>query len=155
MTTRRALLGAGAISLLATGCGPEEEPKIDAGAVLDEQLRVSQAVVDAYANVPAVGALRSNAERRVRRVDAALEPLRGESGTLEAKQTAETGLEAALVAESVALRAHVAAVGLLEDREWRELLGGLIVDTASNQAQLRLLLDQPPLPTSFPGEPVR
>ena len=59
------------------------------------------------------------------------------------------------MAESVALRAHVAAVGLLKAPEWRELLAGLIVDTATNQAALRLLLDEPPLPTSFPGEPVR
>jgi hypothetical protein len=152
--TRRALLGAGAVALLA-GCGPEEKPEVDAGAVLDEQLRVSRAVVDAYGNVPAAGSLRSNAEARVHRIDTALEPLRGEGGELEAKQTAETGLEAALAAESVALRAHVAAVGLLRDREWRELLAGLIVDSSTNQAALRLLLDQPPLPTAFPGEPVR
>src|SRR4029077_9812126 len=84
MTTRRALLGAGAISLLAAGCGPEEEPKVDVQAVLAEQQRVSNAAVKAYAGVPGVGALRENAEARARRIDGALSGFTGkDTRTLE------------------------------------------------------------------------
>ncbi len=125
MVTRRALLGAGALALLA-GCGPEEEPKVDAGAVLDEQLaprrRVSSTPTTAC---PLAGALRRTPKRGVRRLDAALERFREDAGA-SSQQEPETGLEAALAAESAALRAHVAAVGQLEDREYRELLAGLV-----------------------------
>jgi hypothetical protein len=150
VVTRRALFGAGALALLA-GCGPEEEPEVDAGAVLSEQQRLTQRVVDSYADVPLAGALKANAEARLRRLDAVLDKQPGDTFEKEA----DTGLEAALAAESEALRAHVAAVGQLQARESRELLAGLVTDAAANQAALLLRLDRPPAPTAFPGEPVR
>jgi hypothetical protein len=152
VVTRRALLAAGAVALLA-GCGPPEEPKVDAGAVLSEQLRVSDAVVDAYDTVPVAGTLRASAEARVRRLKAALEPLRGAPST-SLQQAPDTGLEAALAAEGAALRAHVAAVGQLEDPQWRALLAGLIADAAAGESALLALLERPPVPTAFPGQPV-
>jgi hypothetical protein len=154
MTTRRALLGAGAgaVALLA-GCGREQEPKIDAGAVLSEQQRLTERAVGSYEGIPLAGALKANAEARVRRLNAVLERFPGKSGETLEKQP-ETGLDAALAAESAALRAHVAAVGQLQAGEYRELLAGLVIGAAANQAALLLRLDRPPAPTAFPGEPV-
>jgi hypothetical protein len=151
MTTRRALLGAGAVALLA-GCGPEEEPNVDAGAVLSEQQRLTARVVDSYEGVPLAEALKANAEERVRRLDAVLKRFPRKSAEFEKEP--ETGLEAALAAESAALRGHVAAVGQLQAGEYRELLAGLVTDAAANQSALLLRLDRPPAPTAFPGEPV-
>jgi hypothetical protein len=151
MTTRRALFGAGAVALLA-GCGPEAQLKVDAGAVLAEQQRLTKRVVDSYEGVVLAGALKANAEARVRRLDAVLERFPGKSAELEKEP--ETGLEAALAAEGEALRAHVAAVGQLQASEYRELLAGLVTDAAANQSALLLRLDRPPAPTAFPGEPV-
>lgn len=149
MVTRRALLGAGALSLLA-GCGPPEEVKVDPAAVLGEQLRVTQGVVHAYAGVGGDG--RSKAEARADRLEAAL---RAAGGTPpSAPAGGATGVEAALAAESAALRAHVAAVGELQCPEFRELLAGLIVDAATAESHLLAELDRPPLETAFPGQPV-
>jgi hypothetical protein len=152
IVTRRALFGAGAVALLA-GCGPPEEPEVDVEAVLWEQLRVSDAAVEAYAGIPVAGSLRANAEARVRRLNAALERVRGRPEA-SVEREPDTGLEAALAAETEALRAHVAAVGQLEDREHRQLLAGLVSDAAANQAALLVLLKRPPAPSAFPGQPV-
>jgi hypothetical protein len=149
VVTRRALFGAGALALLA-GCGPEEEPEVDVGAVLSEQQRLTERAIGSYEGVPLTGALKANAEARLRRLDAVLGHRPGDTSEKEAA----TGLEAALAAESEALRAHVAAVGQLEAREYRELLAGLVADAAANQSALLLRLDRPPLPTAFPGQPV-
>jgi hypothetical protein len=151
IVTRRALLGAGAVALLA-GCGPTQEPEVDAGAVLAEQQRLTERVVGSYEGVPLSGALRANAQARVRRLNAVRERFPGRSATFEKEP--DTGLEAALAAESAALRAHVAAVGELKAAEFRELLAGLVADAAANQAALLLRLGRPAAPTPFPGEPV-
>jgi hypothetical protein len=152
VVTRRALLGAGAVALLA-GCGPPEQEEVVPADVLRKQLEATQKVIIAYKGDPRLASLLRNAEARERRISAALE--RSRTGPVDAELT-ETGtqrLEAALAAESAALREHVAAVGLLSDREARELLGGLVADSATNEAALLELLDRP-LPTAFPGEPV-
>jgi hypothetical protein len=153
VVTRRALLGAGAVALFA-GCGPEEEPKVDVEAVLSEQMDALQAVLGAYDGVPLTGALRASAEERIDRIAAALEPFRGDGPSAAAAAQGGTGRQAALDAETAALRAHVAAVGQLEAREYRELLAGLIIDAASNQSALLILIGRPPAPTAFPGQPV-
>ena len=54
-----------------------------------------------------------------------------------------------------ALRAHVEAIGLLGEREWRELLGELVAGGARNEASLRTKLGGRPLETAFPGQPSR
>jgi hypothetical protein len=146
VVTRRALLGAGAVALL-DGCGPEEEPEVDATAVLEEQLRVTQRVVVAYEGVGGEG--RANAEARVERLEAAL-------GHLLQDTTAggATGALAAAGAEQVALRSYVAAVGQLEDPAYRELLAGLIADAASSESALLTTLKRPAAPSAFPGQPV-
>jgi hypothetical protein len=150
MITRRALLGAGALALLA-GCGPEEEQKVDAGAVLSEQLRATQAAAGAYDGVDDATKLRANAEARVELLEAAVQRA---GGTPEPVASRPTGLEAALAAESSALRAHVAAIGVLEAREWRELLAGLVTDAAANESALLGRLKRPRAPSAFPGQPV-
>jgi hypothetical protein len=148
IVTRRALLGAGALTLLA-GCGSQEEPPVDAGAVLGEQLRVTQAVAAAYTGVAGDG--RANASKRVDRLEAAL---RDAGGTPRSAPSGATGVEAALAAEQTALRAHVAAVGQLEDATYRELLAGLITDAAAGESALLTTLERPPAPSAFPGQPV-
>jgi hypothetical protein len=152
VVTRRALLGAGALALLA-GCGPEEEPEADVGQVLVEQLRQTQAVADAYKGVTGDG--RATAQRRVARIKAVLvgQKLHGRAGyTVTVGDTGSP--QAALAAEQDALRGHVAAVGQLKDPEYRELLAGLIADAAAGEAALLTTLDQPAITTAFPGEPV-
>jgi hypothetical protein len=157
VVTRRALFGAGALALLA-GCGPEEEPKVDVKAVLAEQHEVLSTVYDSYEGVPMAGALQANAQARALQVGTALERFggkqRGVLRVVEGGKTADAALQAALAAESEALRAHVAAVGQLKAAEYRELLAGLITDAAANQSTLLIRLGRPPLPTAFPGEPV-
>jgi hypothetical protein len=152
MTTRRALLGAGALTLLA-GCGPAEEPKVDVQGVVEAQQRANQRAASAYAGVAGTRTLRENAEERVRRLDEASVARFG-AGPSVTSATSATGLEAALEAESAALRGAVAAIGELEDREWRALLAGVVADAAANESALLQLLDRPPLPTAFPGQPV-
>jgi hypothetical protein len=149
IVTRRALFGAGALALLA-GCGPQEEPEVDAGKVLGEQLRLTQAVVDAYSGVTGEG--RANAQRRVGRIKAALAGMH-----VQPRYTITDGtgsLQEALAAEQEALRGHVAAVGELKAAPYRELLAGLIADAAAGEAALLATLDQPPVPSAFPGQPV-
>jgi hypothetical protein len=148
MVTRRALFGAGAVALLA-GCGSQEEPEADAGKVLSEQLRATQAVAAAYAGVAGEG--RVNAEARVARLEAAV---RDAGATPRPAPSAATGVEAALAAEQAALRAHVAAVGELEAPEYRELLSGLIADAAAGESALLTVLKRPAAPSAFPGQPV-
>jgi hypothetical protein len=140
VVTRRALLGAGA--LLVAGCGPPDEPEVDPTDVWGEQLRASQRALAAY---PASIAPRAKAAARVRR----LEALASAGGVAP---TSERSLEAALEAERVALQTHVAAVGRLGDRESREILGELIAGTAEAVAQLRDLMDEPPIVDAFPGQ---
>jgi hypothetical protein len=149
MTTRRARFGAGALALLA-GCGAPEEVKVDSAAVLGEQLRAAQAVANAYASVPGQG--RANAEKRVELLEAALRDAGGTPAAAPAQGAA--GVTAALDAETAALRAHVAAIGELDRDEYRELFSSLIVDAAAGESRLLALLDRPPLPTAFPGQPV-
>lgn len=139
VVNRRALLGAGA--LLLVGCGPPDEPEVDAANVWGEQLRASQAALAAY---PAI-ALRSAAARRVRELEA-------QAGATGAAPTATRSLETALEAERVALQTHVAAVGELEDRASRELLATLIAGTAEAVSALRAELDEPPIVDAFPGQ---
>jgi hypothetical protein len=153
VVTRRALLGAGASALVIAGCGPPEESEVDVGSVLSEQLRVSLAAAEAYDGLPEAGSLRANAEARARRVSDALDRLGGKPSR-SLQFASGTGLEAALAAESAALRAHVAAVGQLQDRESRELLAGLITDAAQAESALLARLGRPPSPTAFPGQPV-
>lgn len=143
VTTRRALLGAGA--LLLVGCGPPAETEVNAAQVWGEQLRASQRALAAYEGVSEAANLRARASARVNR----LEALAGASGE---SPTATPGLEAALEAERVALQTHVHAVGQLEDRESREILGDLIAGTAEAVAGLRLLTGARPIVDAFPGQ---
>ena len=148
MVTRRALFGAGALTLLA-GCGPQEEPEVDTGKVLTEQLRATQRVAAAYAGVAGQG--RVNAAKRVDRLEAALRDAGGTPGTAP---SGPAGVEAALAAEQAALRAHVAAVGQLGAAPYRVLLTGLIADAAAGESALLTTLKRPPAPSAFPGQPV-
>jgi hypothetical protein len=148
VSTRRALLGAGALALLA-GCGPPDEPEPDVSVVLGEQLRAELRVVAAYEGVDdaKAAALARRARERVRRLE--------EAGAAAATTppASASGLEAALEAERAALEAHVQAVGLLESREHRELLAELIAGAAAHESALLTLLGRPPSPSAFPGQP--
>src|SRR4051812_26774027 len=92
VTTRRALLGAGA--LLAAGCGPPDEPVASRQDVLDEQLRVTNLSV-------AAGAPRARA--RAEKLEAA--------GAKAPAGTGPSGPKHAYHAEAVALASYVQAGG--------------------------------------------
>jgi hypothetical protein len=72
-----------------------------------------------------------------------------------ARSWIETGLEEALAAERRALASYVQAVGLLTEREHRELLAGLIAGAAADESALLTRLGHRPLPSAFPGQPPR
>ena len=132
VSTRRALLGAGA--LLVAGCGPPDEPTISRQDVLNEQLRVTNLSV-------AAGAPRARA--RADKLEAA--------GAEAKPATGPSGLKDAYAAERNALASYVQAIGQL--RADRDLLGELVADAAASQAELARRLELDPLPTAFPGEP--
>jgi hypothetical protein len=135
----------GAAALVVAGCGPPEEPEIVASDVLGDQLRVAQAALAAYEGLDDVTTERAFALARVERLTAA-------GATATPPPAAPAGLQPALAAEGEALRAHVEAIGLLGEREWRELFGELIAGGARNEASLRTKLDRRPLETAFPGQ---
>ena len=135
-TRRSALLGAGA--LLLAGCGPPEAAAVDAREVWQEQLRASQEALMAY---PPSDKLRRDAEQRTILIGAALE----KAGGVYEDRTSGRVAASALAGEQAALRAHVAAVGLLGDAASRTLLAELIDGTAG--AVAALAKDS----TSFPG----
>jgi hypothetical protein len=152
VVTRRALLGAGAVALLA-GCGPPEEVEPAVDDVLTDQLRAERAVVAAYAGLSDRGIddLRERARERVRRLEAALP---AGAATPAAAPPEQPGLEYALEAERHALRTHVQAVGLVQDRATRALNADLVADCARSESALLIALERPPFPSAFPGQPV-
>jgi hypothetical protein len=145
MLTRRALLGAGV--LLLAGCGPPKEPEVKASDVWEDQLGASRDALAAYPDGPATARLRKAAESRVKRL-AAVAPSGG-----SVQRAVSPSLDAALDAERTALQRHVEGVGLLKDTASRELLSGLVAETAQAQSELLELLKRRPLETAFPGQP--
>ena len=151
--TRRALLGAGAVALLA-GCGPQEEAEVVPAEVLTKQLRAEEALIASYVALSGLSldtsALRMGASARIDRLVAA----GGKPSAAPVDPPATPGLEAVLEAQRRALRAHVQALGELRDPKWSELLGGLITSSAAHETALLELLERPPLPSAFPGQPI-
>jgi hypothetical protein len=133
ISTRRALLAAGAGTLL-TACGPPEQAATSRQDVLNEQLKVTNESV-------AAGAARARA--RANKLEAA--------GATAPPGTGPSGLEHAYQAEGRALASYVQAVGA--SRPDRGLLGELIADAAVSQAEQARRLELDPLPTAFPGQP--
>ena len=162
MVTRRALFGAGALTLLA-GCGPPEETEVDAAEVLTRQLRAEQAV---FATQQAIGdddlsipdnwrsqTLLEGTRSRIVKLQDALSAAGAAVPAPEAGP-ATASLEVLLAAERRALRVHVEALGELRDPKWSELFGELISGSAAHETALLKLLERPPLPSAFPGQPV-
>ena len=139
---------------MLAGCGPPEEVEPAADDVLTDQLHAEQAVVAAYEGLSdrRVDDLREHARERVRRLEAALPAT---ARPPDAAPPAQPGLEYALEAERHALRTHVQAVGLLQDRAMRALNADLVADSARSESALLLALERPPLPSAFPGQPRR
>jgi len=162
VTTRRALLGAGAVALLSAGCGPPDQPETVPADVLREQLRAEQAVLvasESVGNLPMPDAFqrRRLAERTRERIELLTEALVAEGAdpdVPEPEPPAEPGLEALLAAERRALRVHVQAVGRLRDPKWSELLGRLVAGSAMHEPAVLALLGRPVLPSPFPGQPL-
>jgi hypothetical protein len=149
--SRRALLGAGA--LLVAGCGAPDAPPVNAREVWGEQYRASLDASRAYRGVAGAGDLAERARRRADRAGAAYARAGGavERG---GSVPAASSLQAVLAAERRALRAHVAAVGVLADRESRELLANLISESAAAESALLERLHEAPAAAAFPGQPL-
>jgi hypothetical protein len=103
------------------------------------QLQVAE---NAYGDGPG----RAGASRRAVKLEAAVRRL-GRTPQ-QAPSSGPEGTRAALDAERAALRTQVAAVGKLSDASSRELLAGLIAETAAAEARLSKGS------TSFPGQPL-
>jgi len=154
MLSRRALLGAGAVAGLGlAGCGAPDAPAVKASDVMDTQLGVSRAALASYPSTGETARLRQRAKARVDRLEAALRLAGGSPGRQKAGKASPPGVERALAAERLALRTHVAGVGLLSDRASRELFAGLIAETAQAESELLTMLGRRPLETAFPGQP--
>jgi hypothetical protein len=132
ISTRRALLGAGA--LLVAGCGPPDDPATSRQDVLNEQLKVTNESV-------AAGATRARA--RARKLE--------EAGAKAPPGNGPSGLQNAYDAEGRALASYVQAIGV--SRVDRDLYGELVADAAASKSELARELKIDPLPTAFPGEP--
>ena len=133
MVTRRALLAAGAGTLL-TACGPPEQAAPSRQDVLDEQLKVTNQSV-------AAGAPRARA--RASKLE--------DAGAKAPPGSGPSGLQHAYDAEAAALASYVKAIG--DSRADRDLYGELVTDAAASQSELARKLEVDPLPTAFPGEP--
>lgn len=133
ISTRRALLAAGAGTLL-TACGPPQQAATSRQDVLNEQLKVTN-------ESAAAGASRARA--RARRLE--------QAGAKAPPGTGPSGPQQAYDAEGQALASYVKAIG--ESRPDRGLLGELVADAAASQSELARELERDPLPTAFPGQP--
>jgi hypothetical protein len=138
MTTRRALLGAGAAGAgaLLVGCGPPLEAAVSRQGVLDEQLRLTRLSLAAGA---------SGAQARATKLE--------QAGAVAAPAQGPSGTRAAYDAERRALAGYVAAVGQLRDPASRALLGELVAAAAESQASLARELKLDALASAFPGQP--
>jgi hypothetical protein len=123
--------------------------------VLTDQLRAEQAVVVAYDGLAAEGvaALQARARERAGLLEAALPS--GRPAVDPPSPPLTPALDYALEAERHALRVHVAGVGQVRDRDTRALLADLVAGSARSEAALLTLLDRPPAPSAFPGQPLR
>ena len=151
MTRRGALLAGGAA--LLTGCGAAKDRGVSTSELIADQLAAQQAVVAAYAGLPGAQVQRLHARARAR-VTQLQRALRAAGGTAPAAgmTSRASGLPGALDAETVALKAHVAATGRTRDKDLRRLLGELVASTAASQALVARLLGRDPLDTAFPGQ---
>ena len=123
-----------------------------------EQLQAERAVVAAYGALPVarrgrralapVGAAPS-ASARIDRLEAA----GAQAGGAPASRPRTPGLEAVLDAERPRCAPTSPRVGQLERPRVRELLAGLDQPSAAHESALLVLLERPPLPTAFPGQP--
>jgi hypothetical protein len=132
-------LGAGA--LLLVGCGPPEEPEVVPKEVLEEQLRVAVTAAQSLNETPK---LRDSSDQRVLLIAAAYEDA---GGVWEPVAEAAPQSSDPLAAVRAALAAHVQAVGLLEERKYRELFAKVIASAAADETALMPTREL----TAFPG----
>ena len=127
--------------------------------VLSEQLRAEEAAVAAYVALSGLpldaGAraseLRTSASARIDRLEAAGGQARRYPGRAARRRPGwrpRSRPSAALCAPTSARSASCAT------RKWSELLGGLITSSAAHETALLELLERPPLPSAFPGQPI-
>jgi hypothetical protein len=144
VTTRRALLAAGAGSALAVaGCGAPEEPPPDS-ELLAPSLAAALVLAAAYEQ-------RGNRAfaAREREHAARLRAVGARAGAPEPATSAH-GAERLLALERAAMRAHLDAAGLVRDLRTRALAADLLSDAAQHESTLLARLHRDPLPTAFP-----
>jgi hypothetical protein len=145
-TTRRGLLVAGAALGLA-GCGAPEEPPRDA-ELMAPSLAAALALEAAYER--AGGRLGRELAGREREHAERLREAGAAPGGTVSEPAAGAPLESALALERAAMRAHVAAVGLVRTRSARTLTAELLAEDARHASLLLARLGREPLPTAFP-----
>jgi hypothetical protein len=152
VTSRRSLLAAGALAVLA-GCGEDDEAATSARVVdaLLRQLAAERALAAATAEGrPLVERVSARARERARVLASAVAAEGGRPHDAPQPQAAPAGAEEILARGRAALAAHVAALPSLDGRELRRMAADLVAGAA---ADLAVLGDQLGRPVSdpFPG----
>jgi hypothetical protein len=172
--TRRALLGAGAVTALgAVGCGERTpEPAASDATVLAGLLAVERELVAAWSAAAALPGAEGETARavlaheraHVRALESALAGrpadggvsadvarAAGEMRTRAGAAEATAALDAALALERAAAAAHAAALGRLRGPDARALVMALSGAEAQHAAVVALALGREPLPDAFAG----
>ena len=111
----------------------------------------TQLVAAAYAGVAGEGRV----ERAASASRASRPPCATRAARPRPRASGPTGVEAALGRRAGrAARPRRRGRRSSRDRAYRELLAGLIADAAAGESALLTMLDRPPTPTAFPGQPV-
>ena len=158
--TRRALLAAGAMALLA-GCGEEEEVVTAPADALLRQLAAERALVAATARPPrgvsglaadTVREVSTRARDRAARLAAAVSTEGGRPHDAPQPPAERVAPDEAVARAQAAIVAHVTALPSLAGRDLRrlgaEVVTGAAADTALLSDALGILIEDP-----FPGTP--
>ena len=156
MVTRRSLLAATGLALLATGCGEEGNVVARPDDALQRQLEAESALAAATGQMPAgapraaadtVREVSARSQARVRRLAAAL----SKEG-YEIAKAERVGAEQAVALAQAAIVAHVVAMPSLTGPELRRLGADLVAGAAADTAVLSDALGNP-VHDAFPGTP--
>jgi hypothetical protein len=150
VTSRRTLLAASAVAVLA-GCGEDEEAEVPPAAdVLLRSLAAERALAAAASGPGVVRRVGERARERAERLASALSAAGGRPHDAPAEGGGDASAGEIVSRGRAALAAHVAALPSLEGPELRGLAADLVTGAAADVAILGDELDVPVADT-FPG----